>query len=122
VFFAVFFVSCSNDTSNLEKCPITIDTVSIVDSKIVDNISYYLVHRISGWSDKTEILELYNEKPIFDHCSNSNIAPVFGDSLALSMKVSHIYLDVNNNSLEIEYDEGQVSDSETTSFKLELKK
>lgn len=122
VFFTHFLVACSDDTSQLDECPITIDTVSIVDTKVVDGISYYLVHRVSGWSDKTEILELYVKKPTFDHCSKSNIDPVFGDSLPLTMKISHIYLDAINNSLKFEYDEGQVSGSNSRSFKLELKK
>lgn len=29
---------------------------------------YYLVYRVAGWSDKTEILEHYDIKPVFDNC------------------------------------------------------
>jgi hypothetical protein len=70
---ALIVAACSDDASKVEGCPFTVDSVSIVDSKEVGGITYYLVHRIFGWSDKTEILELYDSKPEFDHCSNSNI-------------------------------------------------
>jgi len=118
----VGLLSCSNESVEREQCPITIDSVSIVDSMEIKSITYYLVYRISGWSDKTEILELYDAEPIFDHCANSNKDPIFGDSLSLSHKVKHVYLNAKERTLGIEYIDVQPSNSITSNFKLELKK
>ena len=109
------------DADEDNSCSITIDSVNIIDSVSTKNKTYYLVYRISGWSDKTEILELYDKKPTFDHCSNSNIEPVFGDSLELTKIVSHVYLNLNQNNFEIKYKEGTPSITNSNTLKLELR-
>ena len=84
-------------------------------------ITYYLVHRISGWSDKTEILELYNVKPHFNHCSISQVDPLYGDSLALSKTIAHVYLNTQENKLDIEYVDGVLIKSPKWDVKLETR-
>lgn len=79
------------------------------------------MHRISGWSDKTEILELYDAEPIFDHCSKSNIEPVYGDSLEMSQTIIHVYLDTKKKQLDIVYKDGIPNKSHNANLKLELK-
>ena len=54
----LMLVSCSDQSVETEPCAITVDAVSIIDSLKLEDTTYLLVHRISGWSDKTEILEL----------------------------------------------------------------
>ena len=117
----VWLLSCSNENIEDESCPITIDSVSIVDSMEVEGINYYLVYRISGWSDKTEILELYDAEPIFDHCANSDTKPIFGDSLSLSHKVRHVYLNTKERTLDIKYMDAQTDNPVPPNFELELK-
>ena len=103
------------------SCPITVDSAKIIDSYLVKDKTYYLVYRVSGWNDKTEILELYDEKPVFDHCSKSNIEAVFGDSLELSKKITHVYLNSDLNILEIEYMDEIVDGNSNLALKLELR-
>ena len=45
---------------------------------------YYLVHKISGWSDKTETLELFDSKPDFDNCSKSDIEALYAVTIELT--------------------------------------
>ena len=72
--------SCS-DSDPANRCPITSDSVTITDRLSVDDQTYYLVHRISGWHEKIESFELYGAEPTFDHCGESTIAPLFGASI-----------------------------------------
>ena len=124
--FCVFFLyisltSCSEEASEVVPCSITVDSVSIIDSIQVSDKSYYLVYRVSGWNDKTEILELYDLKPEFDHCSKSNIEPLYGDSLELTQAVSHVYLNIKDKVLDIEYKEPSDEVIDNSDLKLELK-
>jgi hypothetical protein len=117
----LILVSCSDQSVETEHCAITVDAVSIIDSIKLEDTTYFLVHRISGWSDKTEILELYNAKPIFDHCSRSNIEPVYGDSLEMSQTISHVYINKKDKMLDIVYLDGEPDKSHNANLKLELK-
>ena len=117
----LFIASCSEQGANQEACAITVDSVSIIDSMELEATTYYLVHRISGWSDKTEILELYNSKPLFDHCSKSNVDPVYGDSLEMSQTISHVYLNKAEGRLDIVYSEGSPDKSHNANLKLEIR-
>ena len=114
-------MSCSDPGVDQGECPITVDAVAIIDSIKQGETTYYLVHRVAGWSDKTEILELYNNKPVFDHCSRSNIEPIFGDSLELDRPVSHVYLNIKDQVLEIEYKAVTQSLYSNENLKLELR-
>jgi len=116
----LLFSSCSKQDKE-SSCSITVDSVSIIDSYSYKNKTYYLVHRISGWSDKTEILELYDRKPIFDHCSKAKTKVVFGDSLELSKTVDHVYLNIEESTLEIEYTDKEPSRKHNSELKLEVR-
>ena len=114
-------ISCSDNGAEKDACPITVDSVAIIDSMKQGDVTYYLVHRIAGWSDKTEILELYNSKPTFDHCSRSNIEPVYGDSLEVEQTVSHVYLNIKDGVLALVYEDGAPDNAHNAGLKLELK-
>lgn len=114
-------VSCTEQNSSQDECEITVDAVSIIDSMKLEDTTYYLVHRIAGWSDKTEILELYDSRPEFDHCSRSQMEPIYGDSLEMSQTVSHVFLNRIENTLEIVYREGMPDKSHNANLKLEVK-
>ena len=112
--------SCS-DTSQEKTCSFTVDSVSIIDSLRIEDHTYYLVYRVAGWSDKTEILELYNTKPAFNICSKSNIEAIFFESLESTKKISHVHLNIEENSFEVDYEEGISSKDHNRSLKLEIR-
>lgn len=114
-------ISCSEQNGTAEPCPITVDSVSIIDAMEICGETYYLVYRISGLNDKTEILELYNLKPTFDNCSRSNVEPLYGDSLDMLKTVSHVYLNVNDRFLELLYVDGEPDKLHNAYLKLEVK-
>jgi len=121
LFLFVSVLSCSEQSGEVEPCPITVDSVAMIDSMQVNGKTYYLIHRISGWSDKTEILELYDSKPEFDHCSKANINPLYGDSLELTQAVSHVYLNIKDQVLDIEYKEPGDDKIDNSHLKMQLK-
>lgn len=112
-------IACSDKNSQNDLCPITVDSVAIIDTRKIENETYYLVHRISGWSDKTEILELHDSKPVFDNCSKSNIEPIYGDSLESEKAVNHVYLNLKDKTLVIEYKDASSSKTDNTQLKIE---
>jgi hypothetical protein len=117
----LFVVSCTETEDKLDPCAMAVDTISIFDKKMLNSVTYYLVLRVSGWHDKSEILELYDAEPVFDHCAKSKIEPIYGDSLELTQTVSHVYLDVNSKSLKLEYIQGKPGRLHNNTLKLELK-
>ena len=114
-------ISCSDNGAEKDACPLTIDSVAIIDSMKQGDVIYYLVHRIAGWHDKTEILELYNSKPIFDYCSRCNIEPIYGNALEMEQTVSHVYLNIKDGVLELVYKDGAPDNAHNAGLKLELK-
>ena len=113
--------ACSDRETKIDECSITVDTVKIIDSKTIGGNTYYLVHRVSGWQDKVEILELYNEKPIFDHCSIASVDPIDGDSIEMSKSISHVYLNSESESLDIEYIDDKPVHDHQAFIRLEVK-
>jgi len=114
----LWLTACTDEQSL--HCEAPVDTIKILNHLTVDKNTFYLVLRITGWHDKTEIIELYDERPVFDQCSKSNIEPVFGDSLELDSVVSHLYLNLKNKSLDIVYSSGVSEPLHNESLKLEL--
>ncbi len=113
-------ISC-NEQNNNEPCSLIIDQVEILDTKSIANKTYFLVYRIAGWSDKVEILELYDHKPVFDQCARSHSEPVYSDSLEMSKTVSHVFLNDKQGKLNIVYMEEQTPNNQKNHLKLELK-
>lgn len=117
-------ISCSKSD---ESCAFTVDTVSIIDQKIISETTYYLVLKISGWHDKMEVIELYDQYPTFDFCAKSTTKPVYSDSLdtkdfqGVSQMVSHIYFDVKKQTVTIEYVSGEPEKTYHEHLKIELK-
>ena len=121
VVFMTGLVACSDSDTQAKGCDAPIDTVTVINELSVNNDVYYLVLRVSGWHDKTESIELYGERPKFDQCANSHVELLFGDSLELDSTVSHIYLNHDKKSLDIEYTPGKPGRTHNASLKLELK-
>jgi hypothetical protein len=47
------------------------DSVAIIDQATVAGRPLWLVHRVSGFQDKVEYVELYAAAPVFDTCSSA---------------------------------------------------
>ncbi|MCF6283174.1 MAG: hypothetical protein L3J28_13390 [Candidatus Polarisedimenticolaceae bacterium] len=116
----VLMASCTQSNGDNDECPVTVDSVEIIDSKMIGETTYYLVYRVSGWHDKTEILELYNDLPTFDRCSQSNLEPIYGDSLEMEQSVSHLYFDPTVNKIEIEYLDSEPDRDHNKNIKIEV--
>ena len=118
---SLVIASCSETATDQIECPITIDSISIIDSIEIVGSTYYLVYRVSGWNDKTEILELYDHKPEFDQCSRSKKPALYGDSLETSQSITHVYLNTAEKKLEIIYENKQPDKAHNLNLKLEVR-
>jgi len=99
-------ISCSEqvDESSAEaECAITVDSTSIVDTSVHNDKTWYLVLRISGWHDKTEIVQLFDKKPRLDHCNRDLVAPVIEDSIAHDLSIKSFRIDLKNKEFVIDY-------------------
>jgi hypothetical protein len=56
------------------------DSVAIIDQATVAGRPWWLVHRITGFHDKVEFVEVYAAAPVFDSCGHSPLAPVSVDT------------------------------------------
>ena len=103
----------------------------ILDTKSVGNTSYYLVKTITGHHDKVEFLYLFDEEPIYDDCKNPHIESV--DSVVINDWgiddqrvepegfITHVYLDVENEKLEVIYEDIPYEEGHDEKLKLEIK-
>lgn len=116
----MLIVACSDSSDQTKACEAPVDSVSIISNLTVNGTTYYLVRRVAGWHDKVEILELYNQMPIFDQCAKSHVESIFGDSLELDSTVSHVYLNPITKKLNITYIKGIPEGTHNESLQLEI--
>lgn len=57
------------------------DTVKLLDTTKEDEVTYSLVLRITGLSDKVTFVELYQGVPDFDTCGKSELRPIYSYSM-----------------------------------------
>lgn len=115
-------VSCNDPDDRLAgDCKLATDTVSAVDKVVVEGVTYHLVLKVAGWHDKTEIIEIYDTEPSFNECAQSNITPIFSDSLELDQTVSRVLLDVETKTAEIQYTSRVPEKNHNLHLKLEIK-
>lgn len=109
LFICLSQTSCS-DSGPKQEC-LTSDSVAVIDTLSVENQTYFLSHRISGWHEKIESFELYNAQPTFNSCGESSIQLLFGasvdnqDANNNNQHVAHIYLKPPNE-LVFDYKSG----------------
>ncbi|WP_444996088.1 hypothetical protein [Aliikangiella sp. IMCC44359] len=111
---------CTSCGQSNTECPITIDTVSIIDQKLYEGTHYYMVLRISGWHEKTEIIEVYDQKPQFDRCSVSITKPIIHDSLDANY-INSFLIDLEAKEFIVEYKESPSDENPQTFFRLKFK-
>ncbi len=95
--------SCTQDDKNKEGCPITIDSVKTLLTQTYNEHEYYLVKRISGWHEITEIIQLFDQPPILNRCNEDTIPPIFEDSIELDKPLIKLRAYIKNNSFELIY-------------------
>ncbi len=104
--------SCTQDDKNKEQCPITIDSVMTLLTQTYNEREYYLVKRISGWHEKTEIIQLFDQPPILNRCNEDTVPPIFEDSIELDKPLIKLSADIKNNFFELIYAESGGSTAE----------
>ena len=86
-----------------QECPLTIDQTTVIDKKQLDSTTYYLVKRISGWHDKTIIIELFDKKPEYDNCNENIVMPIIDDSIEMDMQIESFMINLQTKQFEIKY-------------------
>jgi hypothetical protein len=112
--------ACANNTSK-QPCAHNDVRASMLSSIKVNNTNYYPVLNEMGSKNKLRFLELYNKKPVFDHCYTASVDPLFGIVVNKDKRVSHVFLKTQDETLEIYYVNGKPDKAHYKSLKLELK-
>lgn len=107
ILLSITLASCTQDDPELQECPITIDSVTVLLTQTHNGSDYYLVKRISGWHEKTEIIQLFNQKPELDRCNEDTVKPIFEDSIETDKNLKALKADLKNEEFELIYDNGQ---------------
>ena len=122
------FVSYMYFTKNDHvRCDMVVPTISILDKKLVDGKTYYLVRKITGSHDKLDELVLYDKNPNFDMCSQSEVASIYSEivydtEIDDNLVVSNVYLNPKKNKLDIEFFRKEHGTHNLHKLKLELRK
>jgi len=93
----ISLAACGNEES--DSCPVTIDVVT----ELFSNNGFFVYKRISGFNDKTRIIEIYNKKPSFDKCSMPSYPPVYEDSIETEGYIKSITYLKSENDINVEY-------------------
>lgn len=71
---ALIGVGCSSEEEQ-EACLVR-DQILVLDQQSIDDKTYTLVHRLSGFQEKIEYVELYAGKPTFNRCGETDLMPI----------------------------------------------
>lgn len=82
--------------------------VAIIDHATVEGRPLWLVHRITGWHDKVEFVEIYAGAPAFDSCGRASLQPLSVDALdeaqgkvrTLAIRDDKVVLEYTRNAAE----------------------
>lgn len=108
ILITYFLSACSDDPRS--SCSGIPDNVSIIDTVVHEGATFHLVHRVAGYYEKVDIIELYTESLTLNACGKLRQDPVYGALLYLDEQhVSRIVLNTHEQSLDIIYAEGSKS-------------
>lgn len=114
-------VGCGDGKSTaFSDCSISVDSVTTIDTKSVGTVNYYLVLRISGIHDKTEILELFDQQPQYNNCNENIIPPIVADSIESDMEISSFMIDLKDRHFMIYYSDKPPQPSQTNQLKIRI--
>lgn len=66
-------------SSRIPECGVA-DSVAVIDQATVAGRPLWLVHRITGFQDKVEFIEVYAQAPVFDSCGHTQQAALSSDA------------------------------------------
>lgn len=116
------WVGCGDSKSTaFSECSMSVDSVSTIDTKSVGAVNYYLVLRISGMHDKTEILELFDQQPQYNNCNENIIPPIVADSIASDMEIKSFMIDLKDKHFVVDYTDKSPQPNQAEKLKIEFK-
>ena len=115
----LFGMACSESPEN--GCPITIDTVEVIDQKVHEGKRYYLVRSITGWQEKTVVIQLFDEEPKFDRCRQAIVPPLIEDSIDPERSAVVLMIDLDKREFDITYAEKNRGGPGDAVFKISFK-
>ncbi len=96
------------------------DQAKIIDQKTISGKSLFLVHRIGGFQDKAEILQLYAQRPIFNNQGFPSVEPISSDTYSEEMGYFK-EVTIRENSIEIIYTNNKQESTDISKAKLPMK-
>lgn len=106
--------ACSKKDEITKECPPTLDVVEQLLVQQHDGQELYLVRRISGWQDKTVIIQLFDKKPVLDSCNEDLVPPLFEDSIDTGRPLLKLNADISAHTFELIYGEPSIEQSVIT--------
>jgi len=84
------------------------DSVTVIDQATVAGRPLWLVHRVSGFQDKVEFVELYAAAPVFDACSSAaKPEPLSTDAYDPAQGFAHRLL-LHGDRIQIRYTKNEL--------------
>lgn len=118
---AVALSACTERASQAGGgCPVTLDSTYTLDTREHGDTTYHLVLRVAGWHDKTEVLQLFDQQPLFDQCNRNTINPIFDDSLDPNLAVEALLIDPVNDTYSIRYSDGKPGSFSAKDIRIEF--
>ncbi|MFT7559105.1 MAG: hypothetical protein ACI93R_001009 [Flavobacteriales bacterium] len=102
-----FLITCSKNSDTA-----VVDTVNLIVTNAHEGREYYMVRRISGWHDKSVIIQLFDSEPKLGECSEDLVKPIFEDSIELDKPLVNLSVDVKGNDFKLVCGEFQHTESE----------
>lgn len=115
---ALACLACSPKGEPLNsECPPILDTVETLLTQAYEGKNYVVVKRITGWHDKTVIIQLFDQSPRLGQCREDLVTPVFEDSIEQDKPLLKLKADIVNNDYSFVYGN---DDATPAPFTLEL--
>lgn len=121
VLLGLIICFCTSCGQQEIECPVILDQVSIIDHQDLNSTSFYLVERISGWHEKSIIIELFDQKPEFDHCNENKIKPIIDELVSTELEIKSFSIDLEKRQYKIDYGAQSESIMQTSKFKIKFK-
>lgn len=96
---------CSKKDAAVVECPAILEQVEQLLTQNHQGKDFFLVKRISGWHDKTIIIQLFDQPPQLGACNEDLVLPVFEDSIEIDKPLLKIIANMKSNQYQLIYGE-----------------
>ncbi|MBL4827435.1 MAG: hypothetical protein JKY66_06935 [Spongiibacteraceae bacterium] len=117
VVVACLSACCSEKTE--DECPLTLDVVTTMETREYAGKLYTLVQRLTGWHEKTVVIQLFDKEPQLDACRRDLVKPVIEDSIESELPVVGFVINLKEGVFEIDY--GKPGETESSGIQLHFK-